>query len=271
MAEQVRAHLSDLFRKGEDVTVTDSDGNDFPIYVMRPSGLQQESAREHANAKVARYKLQARDKKSDVYMTMKLAMDDTEYEDAIESLVKFDEPEIRDGALNFVLHNEDSEWKDDKYMSILEAMTLRMQDIEKYNEQMEEGGSEDRIDPEEDDELQEVMAEYQRFQGAVEELVEKELSIKGEAFSELPEEEMRKQLLEKTFDLDTRMQWYEAYQIRMLAYGCRYAEDHKKLYFESPDDVYELPMYVRQQLFDAYERVERGSEEVKNSLSLLSS
>lgn len=270
MAEQ-RAHLSDLFRSGEDVVVNDGDGNEFPIYVMRPSGLQQEEAREHANAKVARYKIQVRDIESDAYLTVRFAIDDSDYDEAVDTLVRFDEPEIREASLQHMMYNEDSEWKDDKYMATLQAMHDRVQDIDKYNEQMEEAGTEDRIDPDTDPQLQDIMAEYNRFQEAVEETVEGELEKRREQVRAMSDRDMRDELIQKTFDLDTKMQWYEAYQLRMLGYACRYPEDHKKMYFDSLEDVHELPVYIRTQLFEAYERVERGSDDVKNSLSLLSS
>jgi hypothetical protein len=57
----------------------------------------------------------------------------------------------------------------------------------------------------------------------------------------------------------------------MLYYACRYPDDKKKMYFGDPSEVLEIPDYIRKQLFEAYERLEAGSDDVKNSLSLPSS
>ncbi len=273
---QTPGHLSDIFRTGTEVVVADDSGNEFPIWVMRPSGLQQEQARDHANAKVARYKLQSKDKNSDTYLTLRMHVDEQPLEDAIESRLGFEEPQIREAALNEVLYGEvdgeESEWsKDEKYLSVLNAISDRASEIEKFNGEMEEGGSEERIDPDEDEKLQELMEEHERFQVLTQAQVDKEMQRQRDQFASLNEGALRAELLEKTFELDTRMQWYEAYQLRMLAFGCRYVDDHRRLYFDSADDVYEVPVYIRTQLFDAYNEIERGSDNVKNSLSLLNS
>jgi len=266
------SHLSDLFRKGRDVKIVDADGNEYPLWLQRPSGLQQERARDYANAKVARYRLQAKDPDSDVYATIRSTVNDEDFETLVAARVKFEESEVREGAFQVALYGEESEWsKDDKYMSVLNAMTRRLDDIEKYNAQMEEAGASDRIDPQTDQEMQEITAEYERFHSEVADIVDSEIEMLRGKFSSMPEDKIREEVIEKTIDLDVRLQWYEAYQLRMLSYACRYPEDHKKLYFDDPDDVYEIPLYVRQQLFAEYDELERGSDDVKNSLSLLSS
>ena len=267
-----KPHLSSLFHSGTEVTIVDTEGNEYPIWVQRPSSLQQEESREYASAKVARFKLQAKDKKSDTYMALQATAQDDSYDDLLSARLRFEEPSVRDAALSEVLYTEGSEWsEEDKYFGLITAMSERFNEIERFNNEMEEAGSEERIDIDTDEKLLEVSKEHDRFQDEVQRVGDAELERLKEEFRKIPEDELREQVVKKTLDLDARMQWYEAYRTRMLSYACRFPEDHKKLYFASHDEVMEVPYYIRSQLFAAYDEVEKGSEDVKNSLSLLSS
>jgi len=267
-----RPHLSDLFKVGEVVTVKDSEGSEYRIFVRRPSPLQMEKAREHANGRMGRHKRDANDPNSDVRIAMVSALEEQTREELIESRSIFDAPETREQAFNEVLYDPDigDDWEtDDRYVANLTAMAARIEDIERFNKEMKESGAEESvIDEEEDEELSELIVAYDLFQAQVDkrsdELLDERITERGDK----SDEDLRADIMKVTNDLESKMIWYEAYQVKMLFFACRYADDQKKLYFSDPGDVLEIPQYIRAQLYDAYERLEAGSDDVKNSLSL---
>jgi hypothetical protein len=273
-ANQKRPHLSSLFKVGEVVVVADSDGNEYRIFVRRPSPTQMEEAREYANGKMGRYKRSARDEESDSFIALSESLENQEREDLMTSRAIFDAPELREQAFNEVLYDEDigDDWEtDDRYISTLAAVSSRLADIATYNKEMEESGADDRIDEEEDEQLTEVMVDYDLFQGQVEERSDELLVEKKASRGDMTDEQLREDIMKVTNDLESKMLWYEAYQVKMLYYACRYPDEKKKLYFADPGDVLEIPQYIRAQLYQAYERIEAGSDDLKNSLSLPSS
>lgn len=263
-------HLSDLFRAGEEVTVVGNDETEYTIWVVRPSSLQQDESREKANGKMARMKLAAMDKESDRYVSLKLSFAEiTDHGELIDSRLQYEETDARDLSFNEVLYEEDSKWsKDDKYLGLIAAITTRYSEILKYNEQMKEAGSDECIVEDSDKELADLLEEQEVFRAEVDVRLKVHISEERELLEQKTDEELREELMDLALDLEARMMWYEAFKTRMLFYACRYNDDRKKFYFDSADDVFEVPDYVRTQLYRAYERVEQGSDDLKNLLSL---
>ena len=274
VANEKRPHLSDLFRVGEVITVAGSDGDEYRIFVRRPSPTQLEEAREHANGKMARYKRSARDPESDHSIALAEGLANQTREELLESRSIFDAPELREQAFNEVLYDEDigDDWDtDDRYLTILTSVATRVSEIEKYNKEMKEADTDDRIDEDEDQQLVGLMVDYDLFHEQLEERSDELMKTKIAERGDMTDEEIRDDIAKVTIDLESKMLWYEAYQVKMLYYACRYPDDKKKLYFNQPDEVLEIPQFIRAQLYDAYERLESGSDDVKNSLSLPSS
>lgn len=273
-APKKQPHLSDLFRVGELVTVEDDAGNEYTIYVMRPSSAQMERSREIANGQMGRYKRAVRDPESDISISLRSGLEDADRDQLLEMRAQFEESQVRDNAFNEVVYSDEvgDDWQtDDKYLEMLAALTNRFAEITKYNDEMKELGEPDRIIEDEDEELQRLMSEYDKFQDQVTERADELMARKRLEWTGMTESELRDELESVTVELESKMIWYEAYQIQMLHFACRYSDDQKKLYFRDPDDVREVPQYIRSQLYDAYERLEQGSDDIKNSLSLPSS
>jgi hypothetical protein len=265
-------HLKDLVKVGTETVVTDSAGNEYELYIARPSSLQQEDARKKANASVARYRIEAKDPDSDVALSLRLAFEEMDKEALVDMLLQYEKQDAQTKAYNEILWQEGSEWnEDDKYLSLVNAIADRMTDIQKYNEQMEAAGSDDRIQPFEDEQLKALLEEQKRFDDEVEQATEAELQGFRVKYEAMDLEELRDENIRQAEELEAKMRWYQEFQVRMLYYACRYSDDRKKFYFDDPEDVLELPQYVRSQLYGAYEDLEAGVGDLKNSLSLLSS
>jgi len=269
------SHLKDLFREGEEVVIVDTRGNEYPIWVMRPSTLQQEEARERANGRLSKFKFEARDKTSDRYMSMMMAFDEIEdYDSLIEIRLKYDEADAHELAFNAVLYgtegdDDESKWmKDERYFTLLRSIADRSTEIAEYNAQMEEAGSDERISSADDELLNKLLGDQQEFIDEVDVVKNRHLAEREAEYRTQTREEIIEDLIKKSIDLDGRMTWYEDYKNRMIYYACRYVDDHKRFYFENQEDVMELPSYVKTQLYTAYERIDRGTDDLKNLLSL---
>ena len=272
--EKPRAHLSDLFLVGRDVTIS-SDGVDYVLWMRRPSATQSEEAAGAANAKSLRLKMQYRNKDGDRYLTLSESVADLDdVAELLDLRVRFGETDLRQRAFNEVLHSADhgSDWTEDgRYLSLLTAITARWDEIHKYNEEMEKAGSDDRIVPENDEQLSELLKEQDKFTAEVDARFEELKAEVRVLHQNKPLAQLRNEIIKESIDVEARAYWYQEYQIRMLYYACRDLDDHEKMYFANPDDVLELPSFIRQELYREYEELERGADDVKNSLSLPSS
>ena len=270
-----RAHLSDLFRAGKELTVTDNNDVEYVLWLQRPSATQQEEARESANVRALRLKMQYKERDGDRYLVLHETMEEmTDHEELLDTRTKYNEGDIRNKAFNEVLYNEDhgEDWDTDgRYLALLGALSDRWEEINRYNEEMEAADSEDRILPEEDDSLQELLEQQQKFSDQVNTRVDELIEAEKQKHVNKPDAQLRNEIVKESIDVESRVFWYETHQIKMLYYACRRTEDHDKFYFDSADDVLNLPTHIRQDLYTAYDDLERGSEEVKNSLSLPSS
>jgi hypothetical protein len=270
-----RAHLSDLFKTGRDVTIADNAGTDYLLWMVRPTATQQDEAREAANGRMLRLKLEYDEKDSNRYLTLKQTMEEIDDKDELLDLrSRYKEADLRSQAFNEVLFSEDfgTDWQEDnRYLGLLDAISTRWEEIQRFNDEMEEAEADDRILPEEDEQLTELLKKQEDFQkeqaSRLEELIEEE---KANHVNK-PLAQLRNEIVKESIDTEARLYWYETYQVRMLYYACRDPEEHGHLYFEKSEDVLELPQYIRQELYRQYEELERGSEELKNSLSLPSS
>ena len=266
-----RAHLSDLFKVGKEVVVEDSEGEEYPLWVQRPTALQQDEAREAANARMIRIKQQYDKKEGDRYVTLAQTMSEVEdLETLLDMRVQYKGAALREQAFQEILYGEKgSDWQlDNKYLSIITAITDRWDEIARYNQQMEEGGAPDRIRGEEDEQMRDLMDKQEEFQAEVKERIEELTEEETKLHKNKPLAQLRNEVVKESIETEARLYWYETYQIQMLHYACRELDDHELFYFASAEDVLELPTYIRQSLYREYEELERGSEEVKNSLSL---
>jgi hypothetical protein len=275
-------HLSDVFRSGLDVEVQAPNYEDpnnpliYTIWMQRPAAHQHEEAMNKARAKQARIRRQYTDKESDEYVSMWLQVADfEELDDLVESLLAFSENDHRQKAYNEILFSKEvgSDWGPggSRYLDLLGAVADRMDWILKHNEELAEEDDHLRVWPENDEELLALQAEADTFEKEVEVRM---AEMKEAAIAELKThstEALRKRLFKKMVDTEAGLAWLQEYRTLMVFYACRYSDDHRRLYFKSPESLWELPDSVRSQLFNAWQDLDAGTDDIKNSLSLLPS
>ena len=278
MAKQ-QMHLKDLFKTGEMVALEFVDPGDpaeivsVELWLRKPTAAQQQEAMAKAQAKKARKRRALKDEESDDRVALVEELDEMETrEEIIEYLVKYQEPTLRSKAMNDVLYDKDvgSDWGDDgaKYLEVVDAVSQRYQEILAFNDDLAEADKDKRIVADEDEDVLRLSAEQERFETEVEDrlstyLDEERAKYKGKKLSEL-----RNLLLKERIDVQSGLEWYQEYRTQLLFYALRYPENKKRLYFDSVSDILELPDYVQAKLFAAFDNVERGVDELKNSLSL---
>lgn len=267
-------HLTDLFRVGSEVTITvpqkDGDPIEVPIYMRKPTVGEQQQARERARAAQHRRKREFRDPESAAYMSLWEEIESFEDKDELlDAVVRFDEAKLRTQAYNDTLFAEDygSDWgkEGEVLMAALDAVQKRWSEIERHNALLSDDDVESRILPGEDEELQELRKDQARFESEVEERFQYLLKIEKQQYKGRTADALRKLLVKKSIDLEGDSFWLQEYRLVMLWNAARNAEDRKKRYFSSSDDVLELPQWVQTQLFDALDALDRADS--KNSAS----
>ena len=269
-------HLEDLFRKGTVVTITDSDDVEYEIFVRRPGPNQHNAVLEAANGKMAKYTIQYEKKEGGSYEALHALVLSYEHDQLLDERLKYIESELREQAFNEVMYDEKigSKWSqgeddDDEsivvYVDILTAITDRWEEITRFNDEVE---ADDRIQPDDDEELNRLNEVQEKFQGEVDERTNELVAVERTRHQNKPDAQLRNEIVKSGIDVEGKLHWYQEYQVRLLYYACRDPENKDDLYFSDPYSVLELPTYIKDRLYAAYQELETGSEQLKNSLSL---
>lgn len=274
-APERKAHLSDLFKSGKDLIIEDGEGNEYALWVQRPSSIQQDEARATANARAVKIRLQYKNEDSDHYVSMRAQFDDIEDKDELlDFRVRYSDNDRSQQAFSEVLFgDEGSDWESEEknYMALLDSISSRYEEIQRFNQEMAAAGSEEAIDIEGDEELKDLLERQEQFAKEVAEVKEVLDAEERKLHVNKPLQQLRNEVIKETIETEAKLYWYEQYQTRMVYFAVRFPDDHDKLYFSRAEDVLELPTFIKDQVWNAYEEVERGAEDLKNSLSLPSS
>lgn len=237
MSAPKKRRLSDLFQKGQLLQFDDGDGDVVEVYLKKLSPIELETVLRNANSARARYVTALRDPSSKEYNEVYAASVDslTDQTLCIEFLVDNDlvgrmmsiESELAD----------EPEWKDKGYLQGL---------YDAWNDGLSEK------DPEEDEEARRVKAELDRFQGLVEEAMETAREIQRKKYEMMPEEDLQKLALEKLLKARADSAWLNELRLSEVYVATRDPENHKRMYFDTREDLAELPGEVLRKLLDTY-------------------
>lgn len=278
-------HLKDLFKNGEliSLSIDNPDGSDTPlsveIWMQKPSTTQYEEALTKARARQARKKRKILDPNTDEFEAYRDQLKQYDDRDAIvDALVRFEENRLRTQAYNLVLYapvaeGEEPKWGKDgsHYTDLLAAIKSRYDELAKYNKELGDEDSSLRIDIETDEEMIRLNVELDTFTTEVNTHYEQLRVDEVKLNASVTMADLKQKLLDKFIDVDTGLEFYQEYKVYMLLYACRYPIEHHKLYFEDVDTIWSLPDWVRNHLFNKFDDIEESLDDVKNSLSLLSS
>lgn len=281
--ERKRVHLRELFRTGKEVKFdveTDEGPQEVLLWIRKPTAGQQDEALNKAKGQQARRRNVYKDKDSDQYLSYWSDIEQMDSkEDLIDNLFKFDRQRFKTQAYNDVLYNEEYIPRDEdgepkwgegnqKYLELLVGIQNRMDEILKFNEELEDEDSDLWVKFEEDEELQRLEAERDEFESVVDERFEQLKNGFEVEHGRKKLEELRTLLMKRLIDSDASLAWYEEYRKWMLFFACRDYDDRTRTYFSKPDEVLELPGHVLQILEDHLNDLDRSGADIKNLPSL---
>lgn len=278
-----QAHLSDLLKTGKEIRFTgelDDEEVEIVIWLRKPSAAQHEQAVAKARGVQARRRSVYRDKNSDEYLALMDELEQfSEKADLIEQLLRFDESELRTQAYNEVLYdpelapkNDEGEpyWGEDgqEYLDLLSAMTERMAEIQKFNEDLGDQDADQAISYEDDEELSRLEKQRETFDEQANERFERLAGIKENEYKTKRFADLRQDLFRRLVDLDTSLAWHDQYRKWVLFFTCRMSDNHDQRYFQDIETIEALPPFVYQRLWDEVDSLSQGLDDTKNLLSL---
>ena len=286
MAERKQMHLQDLFRTGKEVKFdleVEKEDVEIRLWMRKPTPGQQDEAVAKARGKQARRKKILRDEDSDEYLALWGDVETFEdIEQLKEQILRFESQRLRSQAFNEVLHDEDFMPKDDdgkpiygkdntQYLDLLTAIQQRMEEIQQFNDDLEDGDESLIKSFDEDEELVELQKDRDAFEEHVTTRTE---DLEAEHMKEHDgknTKQLRKLLLKKLVEADTSLVWYEEYRTWMLYFSCRHIDDKTKAYFTNHREILGIPSGVMVYLEDQLNELDSPGDAVKNLPSLQSS
>lgn len=228
--------LADLYVLGRDLTFDDGQGEPITVYLRKMSPVDQENAMRRANAARARQVSAYRKKESDDFADLlSQAMDMGGKEQLVEFLIAAKLVSYRNAREAELA--DDDEWSKEGYLQGL------------YDAWK---GGLDRtyaLTPE-DEEAKRVFDEIKRFTDQVDEHVEehrRHLSSVYEAYSTA---DLQENVADELAVMAGDTAWIREFRRTEIWLSTRLPEDHRKLYFESREEVDELPFQVYNRLVE---------------------
>jgi hypothetical protein len=280
-------HLTDLFTTGKIFTVVYPDKPEIEVWVTRPSTPQNTKAQRASRVERAPRFRELTDPDHDESMALDVSINEYTKEELVDALLDRGRRTSEQQAYNEVLYAKEkkdnegkgtgktdfgSYWGPDgsQYMELLDALIKRMEEINDFNTEARAGGA-DEIDVVSDEEmvrLNSIQAEFEtQIKNRVTELDHEERNEIARHGIDKLRRDLRKLLVEAECDVI----WYSEFKRQMIYYAVRYPDKHGVLYFKNPDQFEDLPEDVQQQIYSAYEEIDRGAEQTKNLLTPLPS
>ena len=273
-------HLRDLFVTGMPVNIdlydpTDPDNTQtINLWMRKPSAQHYEEALGKARGKQGRRRQLYRDPNSDEFLALNEQIAELDTKDRlVEELLAFQKADLQSRAYNEALYGDADEdeprWGKEgaDYLDVLAGLRDRHDEIEAHNASLAEEDVTLKIKVEEDEEVLRLNAYLDEFTEMRNERLEK-LEARARAVLEAKTmDTLRKELMKEMIDLEVKLVHYQEFKTLMVFFASRYPDDHHKFYFSNADEIWDLPDFVRIQLFDAYDKLEQGADQLKNSPS----
>lgn len=250
-------HLKDLLTVGHMAEVLyvgqDEVEDKVEVWVSKPTSPQQQQASHEARIASSRRRVAL--KSEGDYAG--LLEDEVPFEeDALIDLLMLEKSvDLRRQAYEEILHSDEhgSDWESEGFdlLAISEALSEIVKGVE--NESVLE----------DNEEYQKLNDVQKRFFVEVDARAEELIEIERRKMRAFTVDEMRSQVIDEYIDREVRMVWYETYRNHILFYAIRYPDRKKKLYFDSVSDLLELPDYVFAQLWDQFNNISLGSDDLK--------
>ncbi len=242
-----RRRLGDLYQLGTEFKTDDGQG-EVTVWLQKLNPTEVDSTLRRSSAARAKYLLDAKDKESEGWQAA--YADVHEFAPSREILLTIalrDDLRRMRAAAEAELSAEDEWSKDDRLQAIMDAW-------EGTTEGAQDGGEQtplkevhllkDESDPRWG-ESQQVWAELQKFNTAVEKIVLANRDNLFHDWSDVPDEELVEKAVEKIIDEQATGAMLMEYETQELFYAVREPDDHSKRYFGTRDEVVALSDTMR--------------------------
>lgn len=243
--------LSDLFRRGEELTLDDGDGG-ITVYIRKLNPVEEETAVRKANARRATYLSQCKDQESEVFLATLGDLMDFDHESLLE-YVASDELVRHADALEAEYASAE-EWSKDNYLQGL---------YEAWEDGLKDRYFED--DDKEDEEAQRTWAEIERYNEGFQEVLEKERQRIKRDFASMDEDELRNDMATRISKMQADLVWLVEHHKWEVYLGTRDNADKSKKYFESRDEIDDLAEETMQTLVAAFRNLNVEGDQGKDS------
>ncbi len=269
-------HLVELFDTGIDIPIVYPGKPETFVWVERPSPDQHDECMKKARADRARryYELTADD--SDEKMALLQEINGMDKPALVQAMLERDIRFLERQALNEVLFSEEhgSDWgkEGEDYSALLEGLQTRIEEITSRNDELRAADAEDGIVAIEDDpEIKRLSKVQEQFESDVNARKTELVEAKKVEIAVAPLDKLRADLMEERINLECELEWFATFKFEQLYRAVRWPDDHSRFYFQKVSQIRGLPRPVQEQLFDALNQVDINAEELKNSLTPLSS
>lgn len=233
-----KRRLSDLYVVGKDLSFDDGAGEPVTVYLKKLTPVDQETAIRKANAARSKVYAAGRDPESDESGDLLSQAIDLGTRDDLVSYLCAARLSTFETQKEAELAAED-EWSKDGYLQGLK-------------DAWEDGLKETyHVDPE-DNEAKRVFAELERFAEQVEPHVADEKTNLEGLYANTPLEELRQLVADDLLSMSADVAWVREYRKCEVWLSVRVPENHRERYFESKDEVDELPPEILNRLVEEY-------------------
>lgn len=210
--------LDDLFITGRPFSLDDGSGEPVEVWLQKMNPLEADKALRKANAAKARVLMQRADESSDEWLEMYADISGFDKNYLVEYLISDDLAEYRQSREAELAADE--EWSKDNYLQGLR---------DAWDDELK-----DR--PEEDEERQKCLAELRRFSEAIDPLIEDERTRLVADEMTKPDEQLRREAVDRFLDIRAGSVWMAEYNRWELAFGVRDPQNHGTYYFNGKND-----------------------------------
>ena len=247
-----KRRLTDLWVVGRELTLDDGQGEPVTVWIQKLNSAEMAEANRRCDAARARV-LATRNTDSDEWAAI---------EGSVREYVEGDKQK----AIDFLLIDErtkaqrvcemkvasEEEWSKDNYLQGL---------FDSWRDGLEKRW----LSNNEDAEASRVQEELTRFASLVSEVVEAEMDVLKDAWSQQSLGELMERMALKLLDMDANQAWMKEMWSCQIFFGVRDSDDKKARYFESREEVDTLAAAAYEALHQAYQNLEVDVVEGKGS------
>lgn len=247
-----KRRLGDLYQVGREVTVDDGEGP-VTVWLQKLNPLETEQAARAAGVAKAKTLMTRRDKNSDEYLDIYAEVSEMPREGLVDLAIGEKLAQALESADAEI--SAADEWSKDGYLQGLrDAWAEKLYDVYQEGE-----------DADEYEEAQRVFTELQRFDQELTKRVEGERTKLERDYADVPIDELIETAADKVLSFRGDTAWLREWRRAQIWLGTRESEDHKKRYFDKREEVDQLPIQILNALQAAYEQLEVGPIEGKDS------